>query len=89
VLYVRSVEAMFYYLGSLLLDPEHSPVPFYIFDHPVDDTRFHIEYRGRSYFVREASPGDGTITILAILSDLLNLNRDAGEIPSTKTVAVQ
>jgi len=87
VIYIRSVEAVFYYLGSLLNAPEQSPIPFRIYDHPIDDARFHTDYRGRSYFVRDASADDATITILAILNDLLNLNRDANEIPSTKTVA--
>jgi hypothetical protein len=92
VLYVRSVEAIFYYLGALIKYPEFSPFPFFIFDHPVEGTRFRTDYRGQSYFVREASTENGnntdaTITILAILNDLLNLNRKADEIPSTKTVA--
>ncbi|HXL65509.1 MAG TPA: hypothetical protein VN938_10650 [Xanthobacteraceae bacterium] len=86
VIYIRSVEAVFYYLG-ILLNTEQPPIPFHIYDHPVDEARFHTDYRGRSYFVREAATGDPTITILAILNDLLNLNRDAEEIPSTKTVA--
>lgn len=87
VLYTRSVEAIFYYLGFLVAHPELAPFGFYVYDHPVDDIRFRTDYRGHSYFVREVSPGDQTITVLAILNDLLNLNRDANEIPSTKTVA--
>ena len=86
VIYIRSVEAVFYYLGGLL-NAEQPPIAFHIYDHPVDEARFHTDYRGRLYFVREAATGDPTITILAILNDLLNLNRDAEEIPSTKTVA--
>jgi hypothetical protein len=86
VIYIRSVEAVFYYLGSLL-EAEQPPINFHIYDHPVEQARFHTDYRGRVYFVREAAAGDPTITILAILNDLLNLNRDAEEIPSTKTVA--
>jgi hypothetical protein len=86
VIYIRSVEAVFYYLGGLL-NTERPPIPFHIYDHPVEAARFHTDYRGRSYFVREGATGDPTITILAILNDLLNLNRDAEEIPSTKTVA--
>jgi hypothetical protein len=86
VIYIRSVEAVFYYLGNLL-NAEQRPIPFDIYDHPIEQARFHTDYRGRLYFVREAGTGDQTITILAILNDLLNLNRDAEEIPSTKTVA--
>jgi hypothetical protein len=84
VLYLRSVEAMFYYLGNLLVNP--GPIQFHIYDHPVEDVRFRTYYRGQTYYVREAGD-DQTLTILAILNDLLNLNRDAEEIPSTKTVA--
>lgn len=87
VIYTRSVQSIFYYLGGLLRHPEHASIPFYIFDHPVENVRFHTNYRGATYYVRELSPDDGTISILAILNDLLNLNRDANEIPSTKTVA--
>jgi hypothetical protein len=86
VIYIRPVEAVFYYLG-ILLNTGQPPIAFHIYDHPVEEARFHTDYRGRSYFVREAATGDPTITILAILNDLLNLNRDAEEIPSTKTVA--
>jgi hypothetical protein len=86
VIYIRSVEAVFYYLGGLL-NTAQPPIAFHIYDHPIDEARFHTDYRGRSYFVREAATGYSTMTILAILNDLLNLNRDADEIPSTKTVA--
>jgi hypothetical protein len=86
VIYIRSVEAVFYYLGGLL-NTAQPPIPFHIYDHPIEAARFHTDYRGQRYFVREAATGDPTITILAILNDLLNLNRDAEEIPSTKTVA--
>ena len=89
VIYTRSVEAIFYYLGALLKNPETSPIAFHIYDHPVEGARFHTNYRGKTYFVRETQDdgSDSTVTILAMLNDLLNLNRDANEIPSTKTVA--
>jgi hypothetical protein len=89
VIYLRSVEAIFYYLGGILEHPERpSPIHFYIYDHPEGVVRFNTNYRGQTYYVREYSKGDDyTITILSILADLLNLNRDANEIPSTKTVA--
>lgn len=87
VMYTRSVEAIFYYLGYLAEHPQASPFKFYIYDHPVEDIRFRTNYRGRSYYIREPSGDDYTVTVLAILNDLLNLNRDADEIPSTKTVA--
>ncbi len=87
VIYLRSVEAIFYYLGGILEKPERSPIAFYVYDRPVENARFAVDYRGVIYYVRGYSDDDQTITILAILNDLLNLNRDAGEIPSTKTVA--
>jgi hypothetical protein len=91
VIYTRSVETIFYYLGALLKLPGTPPIAFHIYDHPVDGARFHTDYRGKTYFVLEAQDdgSDSTVTILAMLNDLLNLNRDANEIPSTKTVATQ
>ena len=48
-----------------------------------------MTYRGETYFVREGSDPqtDATMPVLAFLNALMNLNRDANEIPSTKTVA--
>lgn len=86
VIYLRSVESIFYYLGEITKKP-YPPLAFRIYDYPVEGARFSTDYRGVSYYVREYSDDDQTIAILAILNDLLNLNRDAEEIPSTKTVA--
>lgn len=65
------------------------PIPFYVFNHPVEGTRFHMTYRGETYFVRDGSDPhtDATMPVLAFLNALMNLSRDANEIPSTKTVA--
>jgi hypothetical protein len=89
VLYTRSVEAIFFYLGELLNEPESQqpPIGFHIYNHPVENVRFHMNYRGQTYYVGEASKTDQTMPVLAILNALMNLNRDADEIPSTKTVA--
>jgi hypothetical protein len=89
VIYTRSVEAIFFYLGELQREPELQPRPihFYIYDHPVEKIRFHMSYRGQTYYVGEASKTDSTMPVLAFLNALMNLNRDANEIPSTKTVA--
>ena len=46
-----------------------------------------MSYRGQTYYVGEASKTDSTMPVLAFLNALMNLNRDANEIPSTKTVA--
>jgi hypothetical protein len=64
VIHIRSVETVFYYLGGLL-NTDEPPINFHIYDHLVEEARFHTDYRGRSYFVREAATGDPTITILA------------------------
>jgi hypothetical protein len=69
-------------------------IPFFIYSKPVDATRFSVRYRGKSYYIASTdyinSCGkgvvDSTLPILAILNDLLNLNRDANEIPTTKAV---
>jgi len=89
VIYTRSVEAIFFYLGELLRmrEPQQQPINFYIYDHPVENIRFHMNYRGQTYYVREASAADQTMPVLAFLNALMNLSRDANEIPSTKTVA--
>lgn len=74
---------MFYYLGSLLTLPNaNRPIPLNISRIPSQKDRFSVIYRGNTYYVS----GDDTITVLAILNDLLNLHRDASEIPTTKTV---
>jgi hypothetical protein len=88
VIYTRSVEAIFFYLGELVREREpQQPIGFYIYDHPVENIRFHMDYRGQTYYVREASHTDQTMPVLAFLNALMNLSRDASEIPSTKTVA--
>jgi hypothetical protein len=90
VIYTRSVEAIFFYLGELLREPEpQRPIPFYVFKQPVEGVRFHMTYRGETYFVRDGSDPhiDATMPVLAFLNALMNLSRDANEIPSTKTVA--
>jgi|GEM_PF-4479828 len=91
VIYTRSVEAIFFYLGELQREPESQqrPIPFHIYDHPVENSRFHMNYRGQTYYVREGSDPhtDATMPVLAFLNALMNLSRDADEIPSTKTVA--
>jgi hypothetical protein len=49
-----------------------------------------INYRGRKYYVSNAQCArDPTTVTLQILGDLLNLHRDASEIPTTKTVVTQ
>jgi hypothetical protein len=69
-------------------------IPFFLYTVPVAGSRFSVAYRGTTYYVASASylnpcsngVNDSTLQILAILNDLLNLNRDANEIPTTKAV---
>jgi hypothetical protein len=89
VIYTRSVEAIFFYLGELVRmgETHQQPILFHIYDHPVENIRFHMNYRGQTYYVGEASKTDYTMPVLAFLNALMNLSRDANEIPSTRTVA--
>jgi hypothetical protein len=67
-------------------------LPFVISSTPTDFVRFSVEYRGSAYYVSDMNHKlscgglDRTLPILAILNDLLNVNRDANEIPATKAV---
>jgi hypothetical protein len=107
-LHLRSVEQIFYYLGTLINTRStyglrtEGPlagcprIPFFIDTVPSDYTRFAVNYRGAVYYVADTSRriqcagganiGDYTMPILAALNDLLNLNRDADEVPTTKAV---
>jgi hypothetical protein len=97
LVHLRSVEAMFYYLGKEISpnrDRLSEYLHFYLYDHPIANERFRVAYRGDIYYVAEASQvanlkspeNDYTIAILGLLNDLLNLHRDATEIPTTKAV---
>ncbi|MFK4488886.1 hypothetical protein [Bradyrhizobium sp. USDA 336] len=70
-------------------------IPFHIGREPGRDVRFSVEYRGNLYYIHginnrivcgdaENGPVDRTLPILAILNSLLNINRDANEVPTTK-----
>jgi hypothetical protein len=91
---LRSVEGIFYWLGGLPACAEPSdnqsggpPIPFCIYGAPITNPRFSVEYRGKTYYISEKIEGkDYTTIILALLNDLLNINRDANEIPTTKAV---
>ncbi|WP_316158466.1 MULTISPECIES: hypothetical protein [unclassified Bradyrhizobium] len=70
-------------------------LPISLSSTPTDDVRFSVAYRNSAYYVSgfghkiicgNAEVLDRTLPVLAILSILLNINRDANEIPSTKTV---
>jgi hypothetical protein len=86
LVYLRSVEAIFYYLGAISAE-NPNPLKFYLHAEPIPDPAFSVEYHGRTYYIAKYSEGvDNTVAILAILNGLLNLHRDASEIPTTKAV---
>ena len=81
--HVRSVEGMFYYLGYALNQPDPL-LGFYLPIMPPKTYRTSVSYRGQGYYV----PDDQvTLSVFAILNDLVNINRSADELP--KTTAVQ
>jgi len=52
------------------------------------NARFGMRYRDRSYYVSNSSPQDHTLQVLAVLNQLINLNKSASEIKSTPFVQV-
>lgn len=50
--------------------------------------RVAASYRGHRYFVREGDPSDHTLEVLSLLNQLINANKNANEIPSTKAVQI-
>jgi hypothetical protein len=116
-LYMRSVEAIFQYLGQMLTFPEEDrTIPFYIRDNFYDrlvesNPRFRVRYRDHDYFVSSAASscgylrgvndprgtsgicatnpeyrGDQTLFVLSVLNQVLNLYKNAKEIPITPAV---
>ena len=50
--------------------------------------RIAVNYRGQRYYVRQGDRSDHTLEVLALLSQLINANKNANEIPSTKAVQI-
>lgn len=50
--------------------------------------RIAVTYGGRNYYVREGDPADHTLQVLSLLSQLINANKNANEIPTTKAVQI-
>ena len=55
---------------------------------PSGSDRIAVSYRGRRYYVREGDPSDHTLEVLALVNQLINANKIASEIPSTKAVQI-
>jgi len=50
--------------------------------------RIVVAYRGANYYVRQDDPTDHTLEVVALLNQLINANKNANEIPSTKAVQI-
>ncbi|HEY3812798.1 MAG TPA: hypothetical protein VGL66_06195 [Caulobacteraceae bacterium] len=50
--------------------------------------RIAVSYHGRRYYVREGDSSDHTLEVLALVNQLINANKNANEIPSTKAVQI-
>jgi hypothetical protein len=50
--------------------------------------RIAVSYRGKRFYVRQDDPSDHTLEVLALLNQLINANKNANEIPSTKAVQI-
>lgn len=69
-------------------------IPFYILEQQEEHTRLSVVYQGRTYYISNiqridnCGRRDNTLTVLSIVNDLLNLNRDANDLPTTRAVQV-
>jgi hypothetical protein len=93
---IRSVEAIIQYLGALLRNPKSAAVlqkhlgySLIRLGQDSGNARFMVNYMGRSYYVREVGDGsDRTLQALALLTQLISLNKVAKEIPTTRDVEI-
>ena len=89
---------MLHYLGALQRREEAgqptririgaaSPLLFRLWPTPPPRPRLAVTYRGARWWVAEQDPReDLTLSVLALTAQLLNLQKSAGEIPSTGTL---
>lgn len=96
--YLRSVEDVLRYLGALQRREEAGqptrirmggaePRLFRLWPAPPPRPRLAVDYRGGRWWVAEQDPReDLTLNVLALTAQLLNLQKSAGEIPSTGTL---
>jgi hypothetical protein len=95
-IYIRSVEGIIQYLGALLRNPQsaaivrrHLKYALVSLSENAADARFGVDYYGHTYYVKNVGGGDDrTLQVLALLSQLLNLNKVASELPSTRPVEI-
>jgi hypothetical protein len=50
--------------------------------------RVAVNYMGKMYYVRQGNSKDHTLQVLALISQLINANKSANEIPVTKAVQI-
>ena len=96
--YLRSVEEVLQYLGALqrreesgqptrIRIGEATPRLFRLWPAPPPRPRLAVDYRGGRWWVAEQDEReDLTLSVLALTAQLLNLQKSAGEIPSTGTL---
>jgi hypothetical protein len=63
-------------------------VLFALSEERLGDARFSVEYRGKTYYVPEASERNYTVLVLSLVEQLLNLNKKSEAIPTTRAVQV-
>lgn len=92
---IRSVEAIIQYLGALLRNPQsaaivqkHLGYSLMTLSQDSDNARFTLSYMGDDYYVRQVDKNDRTLQVLALLTQLVSLNKVAKEIPTTRDVEV-
>ncbi len=92
---IRSVEGIIQYLGALLRNPEaarivkmHLHYSLIDLSSKPDRARFSVDYLDATYFVHPVTDEDRTLQVLALLTQLININKVAKEIPTTQQVEV-
>jgi hypothetical protein len=97
--YLRSVDEVLHYLGEVQRREEAgvayrvnmgasaTPHLFHLWPEQPARPRLSAEYRGRRWWVAEYNEGDDvTLRVLALTTQLLNLQKSASEIPSAGTL---
>ncbi len=92
---IRSVEGIIQYLGALLRNPEaaqivkqHMHYSLIDLSPESDHARYSVDYLDATYFVHPVTSDDRTLQVLALLTQLININKVAKEIPTTQQVEV-
>jgi hypothetical protein len=96
--YLRSVDELLHYLGEVqrleemgiayrITTREGSPRLFRLSQARPEHASMSVEYRGARWWVGEFDVGhDLTVSVLSLTNQLLNLQKSAGELPSSGTL---